>query len=1077
MLSQNNRIIAVRPQHRRTLVLCLSFCLCFFTAFSAARVVAQQVQDERQLAPNQTIEQETLADEIHTYSLQLPADYYVHLVAEQKGADVTLTILAPDEREIAVINSPNGTEGPERLSFVSTQAGTYRLRVKTIFSNATKENKSAGKYELKITDWRSATARDVSNVAAQRLIEEAHALHTRRTGDSLARAMEKYRQALALGGPEEQTEVYAGLGFGYQYMGENQQAIDNFTRALDLARQLGNEKAEANILNNMALIYQDLGDYQQALDNLFYSLDVAQKTDNRLDQAVTLHNIGTVYEGLGDAERALEYYGQALPLYRALNRPRDEAVTLNNSGRSYITLGDGQRALDYLNQSLALRRSSGDRAGEAITLGNIGHAYALSGEQQKAIDNYTNSLEINRAVHNRRGEAYALTGLAEADEKMGAPDKAFEIYRQALALNQAMGNVSGEAMTHSLIARTARDRGDLTMARTEIEQAIALAESIRARLSNQNLRASYGAGWQQRFYDLYIDILMRQHERDPAGGHEIEALRASESGRARSLIELLREARVNIRQGVDEPLLERERTLQQALNVKANAQRRLLGGTHTPEQATQIARELTTMVSEYDQTQAQIRRRAPRYAALTQPQPPDITQIRTLLDADTLLLEYELGAERSYLWAVTATSIAGYTLPKEADIEASVRRVYQSFRSRRTPEEAGAAKVAALNGAPARLRRDAKSQANAEEKTASADQTAEAQRLSQTILGPVAALVRRAKRLIIIKDGALHYIPFSALPEPDDMAAAAPHALAGQFRPPLVVNHEIVNLPSAAMLIEIRREAGKKTPPPKTLAILADPVFNQDDRRVAENNGGAAGANSMRKVRLQTNAAATQIASRSASAGHLPRDAQRAFNLAEGTNVISRLPFSRREAEAITSMIPPQETLKALDFAANRATALDPALGQYRIIHFATHGLLDTQHPELSGVVFSLVDAAGNPVDGFLRLNQIYNLNLPADLVVLSACQTALGREIKGEGLVGLTRGFVYAGAGRVVASLWKVDDAATAELMKHFYEEMFVRRARPAAALRAAQIRLSREKRWRDPYFWAAFEMQGEWQ
>ena len=168
--------------------------------------------------------------------------------------------------------------------------------------------------------------------------------------------------------------------------------------------------------------------------------------------------------------------------------------------------------------------------------------------------------------------------------------------------------------------------------------------------------------------------------------------------------------------------------------------------------------------------------------------------------------------------------------------------------------------------------------------------------------------------------------------------------------------------------------------------------------------------------------------------------------------------------------------LEAVDFAANRALATSTEIGQYRIVHFATHGLINNQHPELSGIVLSLVDEKGKPQNGFLRLYDLYNLKLSAELVVLSACQTALGKEIKGEGLVGLTRGFMYAGAPRVVASLWQIDDRASAELMKRFYQGMLGEGLRPAAALRAAQVSMQNDKRWRAPHYWAAFTLQGEW-
>ena len=168
--------------------------------------------------------------------------------------------------------------------------------------------------------------------------------------------------------------------------------------------------------------------------------------------------------------------------------------------------------------------------------------------------------------------------------------------------------------------------------------------------------------------------------------------------------------------------------------------------------------------------------------------------------------------------------------------------------------------------------------------------------------------------------------------------------------------------------------------------------------------------------------------------------------------------------------------LQALDFEASRATALSPQLAQYRIVHFATHAVSDSEHPERSGLVLSLFDRRGQPQNGFLGLEQIYGLKLPADLVVLSACDTGLGQEIEGEGLVGLVRGFMYAGATRVVASLWSVDDEVTAQLMAHLYKSLEQDKLSPAAALRAAQLEVLKENRWSPPYYWAGFQVEGEW-
>jgi CHAT domain-containing protein len=235
--------------------------------------------------------------------------------------------------------------------------------------------------------------------------------------------------------------------------------------------------------------------------------------------------------------------------------------------------------------------------------------------------------------------------------------------------------------------------------------------------------------------------------------------------------------------------------------------------------------------------------------------------------------------------------------------------------------------------------------------------------------------------------------------------------------------------------------------------VLADPVFDSGDVRVVKRQPAVARKPFTKPPELEQ-------ALRDVGATELPR-----------------LPYTRREAEAINALVRKPKRQTALDFRANRTTFLQTDWRAYGIVHLATHGLLNSTHPELSGLVFSLVDETGAPQPGFLRLHEIYNLRLNADLVVLSACQTGLGKEVRGEGLIGLTRGFLHAGATRVIASLWQVNDKATAELMRHFYQELLgEKKQSPAAALRAAQLTLWQQKRWRHPTYWAAFALQGEW-
>jgi len=561
-----------------------------------------------------------------------------------------------------------------------------------------------------------------------------------------------------------------------------------------------------------------------------------------------------------------------------------------------------------------------------------------------------------------------------------------------------------------------------------MKAAIEIIEDLRTKIASQQLRASYFAS-KQNYYQFYIDLLMQLHKTNPNKGYDAQALHASERARARSLLELLTEANANIRQGVNPKLLDEERNLQQQLSAAEYNREQLFKGQYTDKQLTEIKQQIETLLTRLQQLEGEIRVNSPRYAALKYPQPLNLQQIQQqVLDDNTLLLEYSLGEERSYLWAVTKTGITSYELPPRADIETAAQEFYKQLKS-----EAG----------------------NIEE----------GMKLSQMLLAPVVNQLGN-KRLLIVGDGALQSIPFAALPIPEGTSppspllqgegSLTPPSLAGKGvgglgLTPLLVNHEIVSLPSASTIGVLRNELKDRKLAPKTLVAIADPVFSPNDDRFKTSQP------------QQTNAAT------------IPAEVKRsASDIAVN---LDRLQYSRKEAEQILALVPENQRFSAFDFTANRTTATLPDLSQYRFIHLATHGLLNTVHPELSGVVLSLFDENGADTDGFLRLNDIFNLNLPAELVVLSACETGLGKDVKGEGLVGLTRGFMYAGAKRVAVSLWSVNDTATASLMTKFYQQMLEKKLNPVAALRAAQLEMMKTEQWKAPYYWAAFVVQGEWQ
>ena len=857
------------------------------------------------------------------------------------------------------------------------------------------------------------------------------------------KALDYYNQALPLlraaGERRLEAITLSNIGLVHDSFGEKQKALDYFEQALAIQRAAGDRTGEGTTLNNIGLVDGSQGEKQRALDYYNRALVIARAVGDRRTEAITLSNIGEFYYSVGENQKALDYYNQAVTLKRAIGDRASEATTLNNIGGVFQRLGERPQALNYYNQALTIQRAVGDQSGQATVLNNIGDLYWELGENQKAIDSLNQALTLRRAVGDRSGEAVTLNNIALVYDRLGEKTRALGFHEQALALEQAVADRSGEALTLFNIAGIERDRDHLREGRARIEAALNIIESLRTKITSKELRASYFASVQS-YYEFYINLLMRLHKQNPAEGVDAIALQAVERGRARSLLETLAEAHADIRQGVNPQLLERERSVQGQLNAGAQAQMKMLSGKHTEDQARTIAREVEALTTELQQVEAEIRQKSPNYAALTQPQPLSLNEIQTkVLDADTLLLEYSVGEERSYLWAVSPNSITSYELPKRSEIEPVARRVYDLLTARNK-----------------RVKGETTEQWQARAAQADSEIPEAAAGLSRMVLAPVAAQLGK-KRLVIVADGVLQYIPFGALP----VVTGQSSGVNPDTYQPLVVDHELVSLPSASTLDVIRRDVAGRQPAPKAVVALADPVFTKNDERVKSNRTGEAVRETSRPESIKE----LELVEAAEDTG-----------ITNGELKVPRLAGSRKEAEEIVAMVPVAERKLALDFAASRETATSADLSQYRYVHFSTHGFLDSVHPELSGIVFSLVNERGEAQDGFLRAHEVFNLKLPADLVVLSACQTGIGKEIKGEGLVSLTRGFMYAGAPRVVVSLWSVSEMGTTELMVRFYREMLKEGKTPAAALRAAQISLMKEKRWASPFYWAPFTLQGEW-
>jgi CHAT domain-containing protein len=516
----------------------------------------------------------------------------------------------------------------------------------------------------------------------------------------------------------------------------------------------------------------------------------------------------------------------------------------------------------------------------------------------------------------------------------------------------------------------------------------------------------------------------------------VKALLASERARARALLDSLLEEKISTDRHPSAKLLAQEQDLLRALDQKAEYQMRLLAGEHTNEEAEKLAQEIRALTMAYQDVRSQIRATNPRDATLTQPEKLQAEDIMGLVkNEDTVLIEFALGDEESYVWVVSAERIASYELPDRSTIERSARKVYELLTVRQT------------------LRERSLPETEAKFREADADYLKQSALLSNMLLGQAADRLG-SRRLLIVADGLLNYIPFAALPVPQPSPASTVVAESE----PLLLRHQVVGLPSALTLIALRSEKIHAQGLSRTIAIVADPVFDKDDPRVNAIDGD-------RKEPATGTDENVYLS-----------NVLRSLNDDPNSSVVGRLPFTLREAKAIMAVTPPGQGMIAAGFAATKDWVESEEMKDFRIIHFATHGLMNSEQPELSGIILSLVDENGRGRKGYLRLPDIYNLELSTGLVVLSACRTGLGKDFRGEGVVGLTSGFMYAGAKSVVASLWKVDDEATAELMRHFYTAMLRDGLPPAEALNTAKLELRKQERWRSPFFWAAFVLQGEY-
>ncbi|MEM7048857.1 MAG: CHAT domain-containing tetratricopeptide repeat protein [Acidobacteriota bacterium] len=1023
---------------RCSLVLLASWI--FFPVIAAA--------DPIRVSPGNTAEGSLGGGQEQAIEVVLPARHHARVAVEQVDIDLELRLLAADGSTELVMENLGGPFGPEEVTLTSDQPTVRRLIIAPVYETA-----AAGRYRLQVVDLRPLRPGDEEIATAERSFAEVILMAVSRRPEQARQAIPRLEHLAkafsATQRPLFEGRCYDTAGFAHWVLDRPSQAIALYERARQVFDAAGQEVFAADSINHMATAEHALGHWEKAASLLEAILPVYIRHQHREGEAASLASLSAIHEQLGRPQDALAASHRAIALAAAGSNRHVEATAQRNLGVLLRNLGDLDHARTAFDAALAIERDIGWRDGEAQSLAEIGALEHRRGNLETAISTLDQALKLARQADSRRVMLWTLHNLGNALGDAGETQQALDHLTEALQIGRERQDRS-EADILLRMGSLETDRGRAAAARRHFKDALdrfrrlghrdgesrallALAEDLRRR---GDLTSAH------RQVESAITIL------DSTRRRLVRPDRRAAFAASKALAYELRVAlRMEIHHqspeaGWDRRAFEaheaaRARSLRETLVASRGGNAEEFAEGPRGDRLRRAIRELEALEA---QRLRHRRQGAPETADLDHEIAAAVDRYRdlqaelrqqyrrvSLLDAPPPVtveqLQEELLDDRTVVLEFALGEPVSY-----AWLIAKDR--FESFRlpSRQQIEE----RAQELHGLLSRSHR----------RGVPAQAEISARRLSNDLLAPLQGGLDGHQRLVLVADGALAYIPFGLLTPPAE--AGRPTALGER--------HEILAVPSLGVLRELRRPRSRRMG--TRVAVIADPVFAPRDERVAQQN---------------RESSSQEEPWRMASLERSSRDLD--------LDRLGRLPFSRREALAIAALLEKDERFLALDFDASLATVEAGLLRGHEIVHFATHTLVNSRHPELSGLVLSLVDPVGRPQAGFLRAHSIAELDLDAELVVLSGCQTALGKAVRGEGLLGLTRAFMHAGAPRVVVSLWDVSDEATAQLMTRFYRALLEERLPVAAALRQAQQEMRREKRWSAPYYWAGFVVQGDWQ
>jgi tetratricopeptide (TPR) repeat protein len=860
--------------------------------------------------------------------------------------------------------------------------------------------------------------------------------------------------------------VLGNLAYTYREIGEPGDSLAAARAALGIAQSIRDQIGIDFDLGTMAAAHMARGEFEQALNLYYRAVDECGKQPYPEAEANDWLGLGDIYTQLGDADRARQAFERAVLFSEKAHDSADELNAFGFLGDLELQRHHPKEAEEYYRRGLITAQAQQLLPEETFLLVQLGEAEAAAGNHALAMTAVQKGLDIAESISELSGEGRAFQALGDLYASAGQPAQASAQYRKAYRIWSQEGHRVRMAVALASLAQTDFVSDRLRTADTKIEAALNLIESSRARIVSQDLRTSY-FGSKHSYYDLAVNILMDLNRLYPQKGYDARAMAMAERARARTLLDALEESPGHAYRNVPAQLLVRQQHVREQLDAAYSRLRKAMGG--QPQSALVIHRveqQIENLLHEGDTMESRIREADPRYAVLARGEPVDLPQLERAMGNHTAVLEYWLGARRSFLWLLTHGHLASFELPPSRDLVSLVKQ-YRNDLLARVQYPPG-------EDFFRRHRRVALADIRANQ---------EGIKLGRLLLGPTSR-VPSLQTLLIVPDGSLWLVPFAALRLPADTSNAISSPLPGRvvesklktapsfLRSNRAVDENaatkfsddktefaiarfcIAEEPSASVLLSLmaRTRPGETDNP--RVAIFADPVYTAGDPRL---------------VSRMLIAQAPGRDNPPARIATLTR-----WSSETGIGELPRLSGARQEALEIAALAGLSRVELRMGFDARPEAVQQTNWSRYPIAHFADHAIINPVHAAFSGIVLSMVDRRGNPEDGVLWLNDIYDLRMPVSLVVLSACRTSVGLEIPGEGVAGLARAFFFAGSQRVIGSLWSIEDQETSYVMEIFYRDLLKKHSTAAASLRAAQLEMTRNQKWCAPYFWAGIALQG---